>query len=171
MTEHQITIDYNNHYSRSNINIAIISKKDNIINFYEEQISKSINNNNSGFDLVVENDVIFDKYNHTQLVPLGIKCAPQFNSGYMLCPRSSIYKTPLRMANSIGIVDMEYRGQIMAPIDFILSFSDTEQYILKEGTRLFQLCHPSLVPMNFNKIDESELDITVRGINGFGSSG
>ena len=34
-------------------------------------------------------------------------------------PRSSISKTPLRLANSIGLIDGGYRGEIMAPCDNI----------------------------------------------------
>ena len=44
-------------------------------------------------------------------------------------------------------------------------------YVLKAGTRLFQLCHPSLTPMKFTKVSENELNITTRGQNGFGSTG
>ena len=40
-------------------------------------------------------------------------------TSYMLVPRSSISKTPLRMANSIGIIDAGYRGEIMAAVDNI----------------------------------------------------
>ena len=36
---------------------------------------------------------------------------------YMVVPRSSIIKTPLRMSNSIGVMDAGYRGNFMVPID------------------------------------------------------
>ena len=35
------------------------------------------------------------------------------NVSYYLYPRSSIVKTPLRLANSVGIIDAGYRGNIM----------------------------------------------------------
>ena len=34
-------------------------------------------------------------------------------------PRSSISKTPLRMSNSVGLIDGGYRGEIMASVDNI----------------------------------------------------
>lgn len=43
----------------------------------------------------------------------------QYNVGYTLMPRSSISKTPLRMSNSIGLIDQGYRGNIMAFVDHI----------------------------------------------------
>ena len=172
-----LEIDINN-YSEKSTNIMAINittLDEDIIKFYNDQIILSNNpsNKNSGFDLVVTTDVIFTKNEYKKLVPLGIKCMPQFNSGYYLYPRSSIYKSDFRMANCVGIIDMNYRGEIMAPIDCIKFNNDIEDEIivLKKGTKLFQLCHPSLCPMKFIKCDESELDITDRGKNGFGSSG
>ena len=48
-------------------------------------------------------------------VDLGFKAEQNF--GYMLVPRSSISKTPLRLANSIGIIDKSYRGKVMVKVD------------------------------------------------------
>ena len=83
----------------------------------------------------------------------------------MLVPRSSISKTPLRMANSIGIIDAGYRGEIMAAVDNI---SD-EDYMISPGDRLFQLVHPTLYPIHASV--ESNLSDTERGEGGFGSTG
>jgi dUTP pyrophosphatase len=169
----QVTINLdNNNICNSNImNIAIVCNDTDIIEFYENQINVSHNSNESGFDLVVTEDVELTKDQPTKLLPLGIKCSPQFNAGYFLCPRSSIFKTPIRMANSIGIIDMTYRGEIKAPVDFNSHLCNTDSYIIKKGTKLFQLCKATLEPIMYNKIDESELSITNRGIGGFGSTG
>ena len=45
-------------------------------------------------------------------IPLGI--AVEISKGHMglLVPRSSMSKTPLRCANSVGIIDADYRGEI-----------------------------------------------------------
>ena len=45
-------------------------------------------------------------------------------------------------ANNIGIIDSGYRGHIMVPVDN----HSNEDYIIKNGERLFQLVHPSLKP-------------------------
>ena len=85
---------------------------------------------------------------------------------YMLFPRSSISKTPLRLSNSIGLIDSGYRGELLAVVDNISS----EKYEVKKGDRLFQIVNKDLVP--FEEIVETEkLDETDRGDGGFGSTG
>ena len=84
---------------------------------------------------------------------------------YMVVPRSSIIKTPLRMSNSIGVMDAGYRGNFMVPID---NLSD-EDFIIEKHTRLFQV-----VSSNLNNIDVkivNELSTSKRGTGGFGSTG
>ena len=77
-------------------------------------------------------------------------------SSFMLVPRSSIFRTPLRQSNHIGIIDSGYRGHIMVPVDNI----SNEDYIIKPKERLFQLVHPSLKPISIEvvELDETELD-------------
>ena len=86
-------------------------------------------------------------------------------SAYYLYPRSSISKTPLRMSNSVGIIDAGYRGHIMAKVDNI---SDTD-FLVKAGERYFQICMPMLTTPNV--IIGPVTDITERGAGGFGSTG
>jgi dUTP pyrophosphatase len=86
-------------------------------------------------------------------------------TSFMLVPRSSIFRTPLRQANNIGIIDSGYRGRIMVPVDN----RSGEDYIIKNGERLFQLVHPSLKPISIEIVEE--LDETERGSGGFGSTG
>ena len=99
-------------------------------------------------------------------IPTGIKCSPQFEwvHGYYLYPRSSIVKTPLRLANSVGIIDHSYRGEIMAVVDNL----SEEDIVLTRDRSLFQLCMPSLRPFNVQYVDS--VDATVRGEGGFGST-
>jgi dUTP pyrophosphatase len=91
---------------------------------------------------------------------------------YMLLPRSSIVKTPLRLANSIGIIDSGYRGNIMAcvdNIDTLVEDEELEYYQIKQGDRLFQIVHPSLEGIKVELVDE--LPSSNRGTGGFGSTG
>lgn len=91
-------------------------------------------------------------------------------SSFWLLPRSSLAKTPLRLSNSLGLIDSSYRGNIMAKVD---NFSN-EKYEVKEGSRLFQITTPDLMsePTNFyicmNVVDD--LSVTSRGDGGFGST-
>ena len=102
-------------------------------------------------------------------IDLGIKgemLNDQGNIPYMLVPRSSMgSKTPLRLSNSIGIIDRSYRGSLMAFVDNV---SDID-YNVEEGQRLFQLvCFDgsSITPIKVEKLSE-----TKRGEKGFGSTG
>ena len=87
------------------------------------------------------------------------------NVSYYLHCRSSISKTPLRLANSVGIIDSGYRGNIMVAVDNI----DNEPYTIEKGTRLFQICGPTLEPITMDIGDE--LSNSERGSNGVGSTG
>lgn len=91
--------------------------------------------------------------------------------GYYLYPRSSTgTKTPLRLANSVGIIDAGYRGPLIAAFD---NWSD-EPYEIQEGQRLVQVCPPDLsnYPLYVSLVEsETELGLTERGEKGFGSSG
>jgi dUTP pyrophosphatase len=117
----------------------------------------------SGLDIVFPKDVTI-KSGETVRIKLGIACEPLEKSGYYLYPRSSISKTPLRLSNSVGIIDNSYRGELMVSVDNI-----KHDYTIKAGERLFQLCAPDLGPIEFTIVDE--LTETVRGEGGFGSTG
>lgn len=87
------------------------------------------------------------------------------NKSTLLMARSSIYKTPLRLANGVGLIDSCYRGTIKAAFDNI----SEEPYLLKKGTRLVQIVSYNLEP--FNVVLSNSLSDTQRNQNGFGSSG
>lgn len=136
---------------------------DNLTEFYKKKANYA---QDSGFDLYCPSTLII-KTREYATIDLKVQCAPQFAvlSGYYLYPRSSISKTPLIMANSVGIIDWGYRGNIMARV---YNTSDSD-YQINCGDRLFQLCHPLLQPLNIVLVDS--LDDTTRGTGGFGSTG
>lgn len=82
-----------------------------------------------------------------------------------LLPRSSIVKTPLRLANSMGLIDSSYRGTLKVYVDNIKS----EPFTVKKGERLFQITSSSLRPMALSVV--KELPHSERGEKGFGSTG
>ena len=84
---------------------------------------------------------------------------------YMVVPRSSIIKTPLRMSNSVGIMDAGYRGNYMVPID---NLSD-EDFVIEKHTRLFQVVSSTLDSIDVKLV--KHLSTTTRGTGGFGSTG
>ena len=83
----------------------------------------------------------------------------------MLVPRSSISKTTIRLANSIGIIDKNYRGDVTVMVDNV---GDTD-VLFQEGCCYFQI-----VSFDGNlpryQIDDVSVD-TSRGTGGYGSTG
>jgi len=101
--------------------------------------------------------------------------------GFYLYPRSSISKTRMRLANSVGIIDAGYRGDLIAAVDTIGLFGSTDIWHIWKETlspiqkydRYFQVCAPDLSPFLVH-IADTEEDLsppTARGHGGFGSTG
>ena len=106
---------------------------------------------------------------------------PATPCGFYLYPRSSISKTRMRLANSVGIIDAGYRGDLIAAVDTIGLFGSSDIWHIwketlspiKKYDRYFQVCAPDLSPFLVH-IVETEGDLsppTERGHGGFGSSG
>ena len=118
----------------------------------------------AGLDLYALEDVCFSS-GETKKIKLGISCEAKDGRAYYLMPRSSIFKTPLRMANSIGLIDGGYRGEIMVPCDNIKDYD----YNIKKGERLFQLVGCDSSPITYEI--KHKLPDSTRGEGGFGSTG
>ena len=101
----------------------------------------------AGLDLfVVENQTIPAK--STKPIPLQIACENLDNKAYYLFPRSSISKTPLRLANSIGLIDAGYRGELIGMVDNIYD----KDFQVKRGERYFQLVAVDSSPVELSLI-------------------
>jgi dUTP pyrophosphatase len=152
----------------------------------QELYSKSKQNfdSDSGFDLYCPHELQIEP-NTTSKIDFEIKCEminreykghytidSESNVAYMLVPRSSLSKSPLRMSNSIGIIDSEYRGNIMAYVDHHKGFGTNKYdgaYIVNKNERLFQIVLPSLEPFYVEVVNS--ISKTERGEGGFGSTG
>jgi len=85
---------------------------------------------------------------------------------FLLMPRSSISKTPMRMANSVGLIDAGYRGVLLAAVDF------QQEFVAGAGERYFQIVGADLLPWkSIHIVDEIPGGATLRGEGGFGSTG
>jgi len=103
-----------------------------------------------------------------------------FNTGFYMYPRSSLSKTKLRLANSVGIIDSGYRGNLIGMFDVVNIDEQQKQnrekeydYCAKVNDRLVQICAPGLLPIYVeivNSLDELGNE-TERGSGGFGSTG
>jgi dUTP pyrophosphatase len=147
-------------------------KNDNVKNLYATHTT--YHKGDSGLDLFIINDTTIQP-GETKLVDLGIQCQLQSSvwycswkknyHSYMMFPRSSISKTPLRLANSIGLCDAGYTGELKAP----LCNTGNQPFHLKKGDRYVQLVAPNLQEVSFEVV--SQLRDTSRGSGGFGSTG
>lgn len=91
---------------------------------------------------------------------------------FWLCPRSSIMKTGMIMANSQGVIDSSYRGTLKAPIWVVAPdvFRETFKDGLTKGSRYFQIVAPDMGWIHEVRVVDT-LDPTLRGMGGFGSTG
>lgn len=118
----------------------------------------------AGFDLFVAERV--DDYTTAQIRYLsGI--AVEIPPGYcgLLFPRSSVVRTPMRMANAVGVIDSDYRGEITAVFDNHITPGNT----YRTGDRFAQLVIVTLPDVEIT--EEEELSRTARGFGGYGSTG
>ena len=147
---------------------------DDIKSMYHDDASDEANNNrerrgDAGLDLYCPGDMVIGA-GDTNQIDLKIQCEGfSENDGrnvcYYLHCRSSISKTPLRLANSVGIIDAGYRGNIIAAVDN----RGNEPYQIKKGQRLFQIVGRYLEPIDLHLVEE--LSDSERGNDGFGSTG
>jgi len=146
-------------------------------NRIEEHNEKFVKNKfmDSGFDLVVPGQVIFENPSTSKFIDMKVKaemcyCDVTINKistcAFAIYPRSSISKMPLLLANHTGIIDSGYRGSLIAAIRS-LQFNT---YTVDPGTRLVQICHPTLCPIYVVAVNEDELSTSERGDGGFGST-
>ncbi len=124
----------------------------------------------SGFDLYCPCDIVVPEMSIGFKINLQIKVMLRDKDGtnkpFMLCPRSSMgAKTPLRLSNSIGIIDKDYRGDIIGIVDNI----SNKSFAIQKYDRLFQI-----VPFHGNGVSNVVLGTvseTTRGELGIGSTG
>jgi dUTP pyrophosphatase len=85
---------------------------------------------------------------------------------FLMARSSTGTKTPLRLANAVGLIDEGYRGCLKAAVDNI----SQREFVVEAGARYFQLVAADGKPFDKVRTVES-LDATARGSGGFGSTG
>lgn len=145
--------------------LEIFAATPEIASFYTQRANYT---SDAGVDLFVPEDTIISPRS-VHFVSHKLKCRMLDSTGklvaYYLYPRSSISKTPLMLANSVGIVDSMYRGDI---IGAFRNLGDKE-YVISKGTRLVQICAPNLESVQIKLVDSLDTN-TERGEGGFGST-
>lgn len=161
--------------------LEILCENEEIASYYSK---RSNFEDDAGVDLYCPTEVyIRCNLPVATMVDYKIKCRMLDENGkqvsYYLYPRSSISKTPLLLANSVGIVDRGYRGSLKAAFrntyltpDWLCGESNEKEdygYTIQKGERLVQICGPALLPIKVKLVES--LDTTERGEGGFGSTG
>ena len=109
-------------------------------------------------------EIIKDKYgNYVYLTGVAIEIPPGFVG--LLFPRSSVSKTCLSLANSVGVVDSGYRGEIMLKYRHCNNLNPAYKVEDRVG-QLMIIPYPKI-----ELIEVEELSTTDRGDGGFGSTG
>lgn len=157
----------------------------------EAEVPKRAHPSDTGWDVKligvekIEGDVIFFK--------TGISIQPPEGYYFEVAPRSSISKLPVEMANSIGIIDEHYRGELLIPVRVTHGEMGTEpknisfpngivkmfgarpttmsavgDLILQKKPYLFQLILRQRLDCDFLQVES--LSETQRGAGGFGST-
>ena len=117
-------------------------------------------------DIYASRDITIPAHSISTKVPTGLRIALPEGWVAKIAPRSSIgAKTGLRLSNSIGIIDADYRGEIGILYDNI---SDSD-YEIKAGDRIAQVWVERVE--RFKPVLVDILPATDRGDGGFGSTG
>ncbi len=122
----------------------------------------------AGADLTACTDTPFVEIRsgETKLIPTGL--AMEIPAGYagLIYARSGIAsKRGLAPANKVGVIDSDYRGEIMVSL---FNQSGEEQQI-EDGERIAQLVITPYLSVSFE--EAGKLTDTARGESGFGSTG
>jgi dUTP pyrophosphatase len=191
----------------STLKIFIDSNDDELKKLY--QIAVSEHNHalehdgfpNAGFDLFVPEEIKFTEEDVMQCrkIDFGLKTEVvarvysgsgnffDLSKAFYLYARSSISKTPLMVANHVGIVDSGYRGNLIGAVRLLgspycsnctcsscslASSNQCDTYVVEKYTRLFQICMGNLEPFRVELVETVDaLSTTSRGAGGFGSTG
>jgi dUTP pyrophosphatase len=100
------------------------------------------------------------------LVPTGICMALPAGTEGQVRPRSGLaMQHGVTVLNSPGTIDADYRGEIQV----ILINHGSQPFIIKRGMRIAQLVIAATMQVNI--CESAILDVTSRGVGGFGSTG
>lgn len=121
----------------------------------------------AGFDLYsVSDEEIIIKAHETVLVKTGLAMEiPVGYAGFIFARSGLATKKGLAPANKVGVVDADYRGEVMVA----LHNHTNEDKTIDAHERIAQMVIMPFASVNFIEVDE--LSDTVRGAGGFGSTG
>ena len=106
------------------------------------------------------------KPNSSSLIPTGLSVAFSENFEIQIRPRSGLAaKKNISVLNTPGTIDSDYRGEIKV----IIYNHSNKDFIINNGDRIAQMVFTPVVKMELE--ETNELPQTLRGNDGFGSTG
>lgn len=118
----------------------------------------------SGYDLTII-DVVKKFNEKTTLFTTGIKIKPPFGWYIDVVPRSSIIKSGYMLANSVGVIDRAYTGEIMIALIKV----DDSAPDIQLPCRIAQMIPRRIAHLEMKEVED--IEITTRNDGGFGSTG
>ena len=119
----------------------------------------------AGADIEASKEVTIHRFSQA-MVSTGLSVEIPEGFYGLLLPRSSICnKKGLRLANSAGVIDSDYRGEVK-----FCYRNDTEyDVVIEAGERIGQIIISPCIKAKFVNVED--LSGTIRGEGGFGSTG
>jgi len=131
------------------------------------ELPKYETNGSSGMDLSanIEKQIKIEP-GKTSIIPTGISLSIPKNFEIQIRSRSGLAaKSQVSVLNSPGTIDADYRGELKV----ILINLSNKTFVVESGARIAQMVLCPIVKAKFKEVDN--LDDTIRGDGGFGSTG
>lgn len=124
--------------------------------------------NSAGYDLKLQEDVVLNS-KIDNVIHLGF--ATEIPEGYcgLLMMRSSAGLKGIKLLNTVGVIDSDYRGEWIAHLDVETSGTVYRELAYKRGDRILQAVFVPVLQTELSLV--TELSETERGTGGFGSTG
>jgi dUTP pyrophosphatase len=119
----------------------------------------------AGLDLHALHDVLVSSGGSVML-GTGIAVEIPANHVGLVFIRSSVGKAGVSLANSVGVIDSDYRGEIKL---LLVYTAGNGGHYIRKGQAIAQLVVIPVLPVELIQVDA--LSTTDRGIGGFGSTG
>jgi dUTP pyrophosphatase len=139
----------------------------NIVNKSKHQLPKYETDHSAGIDLRanLSSEILLRPLERV-LVPTGLFIELPNGFEAQIRPRSGLaLKSGITVLNTPGTIDSDYRGEI----GIILVNLSNEEYVVLDGERICQMVISKYESVSWKEVEE--LNASIRGIGGFGSTG
>lgn len=128
------------------------------------------NPTDAGLDLRAAVAMLIPPFTPT-LIDTGVSVQIPTNHVGLVFSRSGLAKLGVTLSNSVGVIDSDYRGNIM--VSMMCNVEHDREVFIAKGDRIAQLVVVPIVLPEIQVVDEDDEEWlnTARGTGGFGSTG